>query len=311
MSDRPAPRAAFPQVEEHEATGDLAAAYAGMRAGLRVPWVMFAARALATFGDYVPAAWARAEPVFATRGLEAAADRVRALAVPDDPGTDDPATSDLTASLRAAGVVDGDVAAVRDAVRALHYGNSKYLLLITAWSEGVHGRSSGGADPDPGWDARPLPSEAPAGMPELSLVDPRSADAGVLRLLDTVVDRHLHHGPASDFRVLAGWPDALTVIDREVLAPVVRGVEYDLATRSLLHEARAVVRGFPEPAGLDPVAAGEVLTDAERAAVVAMLSMFQRFILDVTLDMALVTQAFDGTEAARRNPFPPEDADDA
>lgn len=300
-SEAPAPRAAFPQVEEHEAAGELAEAYAGMRASLRVPWVMFAARALAVLGDYVPAAWAAAQPVVTTHGFERAADRIREAAVPDAPPL-----HDLAAAMAAAGVSEEDVAAVRDAVAALHYGNSKYLLLITAWSEGVHGRSSGGTSPDPGWDARPLRPGAPPGMPDLQLVDPRGASPEVLRLLDTVVDRHLHHGPASDFRALARWPDALAVLDREVLAPVVRGIEYDLAARSLLHEARATVRAFPQPAGLDPVAAGEVLSEADRAAVVAMLSMFQRFILDVTLDMALVAQAFDGTDAARANPFPPD-----
>ncbi len=299
--DAPAPRAAFPQVEEADATGTLAGAYADMRATLRVPWVMFAARALAPFGGFVPAAWERAAPVVGAAGFEAAADDIRAAAL-HEPAP----TGDLRRALAEAGVDADEVAAVRDAVRALHYGNSKYLLVLTAWAEGIQGRSSGGTDPDPAWDGSPLPRGTPADMPGLTLVDPRHASRDLLLLLDRVVDRHLHHGPASDFRVLAGWPAALDAIDREVLAPVVRTEPYDLAARALLHRARAAVHAFPQPAGLDPAEAGEVTSPRERAAVVSMLWMFQRFILDVTLDMARVTQALEGPAAARRNPFPPD-----
>jgi len=297
---QPVPRAAFPQIEESEATGALATTYTDMRATLRAPWVMFAARALARFGDIVPAAWQRAQPVFATRGLEHAADVIRAAALLEQPPTDG-----VVESLVAAGVGAADLSAIRNAVRALHYGNAKYVLLITAWSEGLQGRSSGGTDPDPDWDNDPLPTGPPADMPVLELVDPRRADPAVVTLLDDIVDSHLHHGPASDFRVLAGWPTALEVLQRDVLAPVVRTETYDAAARALFGRARRLVRSFPRPAGPTPREAAEHATDTERAAAVAMLSMFQRFILDVTIDMARAHQALEGTDPTRRNPFPP------
>lgn len=295
----PVLRVAFPQVEEADAGGDLAHAYADMRATLRVPWVMFAARALACFGGYVPAAWAASRDVFGQVGLERAADTIRAAAL-----LDDPPPPGLPDALRDAGATDAEIAAVRDAVRTLHYGNAKYLLLITAWSEALHGRP-GGTDPDPGWDAAPLPTGPPAGMPTLHLVHPRDLDPGTLTLLEQVVDGHLHHGPASDFRVLAAWPTSFAVIWRDVLAPVVRTPAYDAKARDLFAAARTTVRGFPTPAGISPQQAATVTGDVERAAAIAMLSMFQRFILDVTIDLARVSQALDGTQAARRNPFPP------
>ncbi|GAA4820343.1 hypothetical protein GCM10023201_02210 [Actinomycetospora corticicola] len=282
----PTPRTAFPQVEEHEATGALAEAYTSMRGTLRVPWVMFAARCMARFGDYVPAAWEAARPVFGTVGLERASDEIRALAALPEP----PPRVEVPDDVRAA-------------VRALHYGNAKYLLLITAWSEGLHGRSSGGHD-DGSWDTTALPGGAPADMPELTLVDPRTAGDDVLTLLDRIVDDHLHHGPASDFRVLAAWPEHLAALHHQVLAPVVRTVDYDLRARDLLHRARAIVGAFPTPAGLSPAQAGEVVDDTQRAALVAMLSMFQRFILDVTMDTTRLAQALDGPEEGLRSPYP-------
>lgn len=299
-------RPTFPQIEEADAAGDLAAAYTEMRATLRVPWVMFAARALAVFGGFVPAAWQAAQPVFATRGLEAAADEIRDTAVMSDPAPPDPRPS-----LARAGIdEDTSLPAIRAALDALNYGNPKYLLLITAWCEGIQGRSSGGTQttggprprprtgtgtgtgpPPAGFDTAPLPSGTPAGMPVLHLVDPAAASETVAGLLAEITDAHFHHGPASDFRVLANWPDALSVLHHEVLAPVVRTEAYDRTARALLDLARTRVAAFPAPAGLTAEQVAAVCSDTERAAVTAMLAMFQRFILDVTIDAVRLAHA--------------------
>jgi len=310
-------RPTFPQIEEADADGDLAAAYTEMRATLRVPWVMFAARALAVFGGFVPAAWQSAQPVFATRGLEAAADEIRAAALMSDPAPPDPRPS-----LARAGIYeDTSLPAIRSALDALNYGNPKYLLLITAWCEGIQGRSSGGTHPTvgtrpgtgtgtgtgphAGFDTAPLPSGTPAGMPVLHLVDPAAASETVAGLLAEITDAHFHHGPASDFRVLANWPDALSVLHREVLAPVVRTEAYDRTARALLDLARARVAAFPAPAGLSAEQVAAVCSDTERAAVTAMLAMFQRFIPDVTIDAVRLAHALDGAEHAAAPAFPP------
>lgn len=286
----------FPQIEFADARGPLRHSYEDMQAVLRVPWVMFAARSLAVFGGYVPAAWQVSRAVFATRHLERAADELRALSVM--PGTDPP---DPRPRLSELGFDEAAVGQVRDALRALHYGNAKYLLLITAWCEGIQGRSSGGAGaPDPD-TVRPGP---PSGIATLTMVDPRAADPRVTDLLRRVTDMHLHHGPSSDFRVLAGWPDFLQVALDDVLAPVVRTAPYEATAHALLTRAREQVRGLPAPAGLDPDAALRVCTEAEVAAVTGLLFMFQRFILDVTIDMARCVQALDGLTVASASPFP-------
>ena len=287
----------FPQVEYTESTGALRECYDEVQSVLRVPWVMFAARSLAVFGGFVPAAWRAAAPVFATAQVERAADEMRALAVL--PGEDPPDPRRRLAELG----FDGDrITEVRAALDALNYGNVKYLLLITAWCEGVQGRSSGGATSEavPG---PTLPSGQPDGMAALHLVDPRDADERVAGLLTRVTDMHLHHGPSSDFRVLARWPDFLEVALDDVLGPVVRTAPYEATALALLDRARAHVRRFPAPAGLSPDQALAVCTESEVAAVTGLLFLFQRFILDVTMDMVRCTQALDGRDAAASSPF--------
>lgn len=286
----------FPQVEYADSTGALRQCYDDMQSVLRVPWVMFAARSLAMFGGFVPRAWEAAAPVFATDRVERAADELRALAVL--PGEDPPDPRPRLAQL---GFGDGTLGEVRDALDALNYGNAKYLLLITAWCEGIQGRSCGGGPADT--PSVTLPPGKPEEMTTLEMVDPRTVSDRVARLLTRVTDLHLHHGPSSDFRVLAGWPDFLEVALDDVLGPVVRTPPYEATALALLGRARVLVRDLPAPAGLSPEQALAVCTEAEVAAVTGLLFLFQRFILDVTIDMIRCTQALDGRQAATSSPF--------
>jgi len=280
----------FPQIEVADARGDLRHSYEDMQAVLRVPWVMFAARSLAVFGQFVPAAWQVSRRPFGTQYLEQCAQELRQLAVL--PG-DDPVIR--------AGFDDPDLDGIRAALRALNYGNAKYLLLITAWCEAIQGRPCGGTGPTSDLE-KTLPTGPPPGMPELHLVDPRTAPPRVGELLHRVTDMHLHHGPSSDFRVLANWPSFLEVALDDVLTPVVRTAPYEATAHTLLTRARKQVHGLPAPAGLGPDAALTVCTEAEVAAVTGLLFLFQRFILDATIDMVRCAQALDGTAAAT-SPF--------
>ncbi|MCY7342603.1 MAG: hypothetical protein LH603_12345 [Pseudonocardia sp.] len=288
----------FPQVEFADARGELRGSYEDMQAVLRVPWVMFAARSLAVFGGFVPAAWRVSRTTFATRHLERCADELRAMAIL--PGDDPP---DPRPRLAGLGFVESRVDEVREALRALNYGNAKYLLLITAWCEGIQGRASGGAGAVAALEDT-VPPGPPAGMAALSMVDPRDVSPRVGGLLRRVTDMHLHHGPSSDFRVLANWPDFLQVALDDILAPVVRTAPYEATAQALLTRAREQVGDLPAIAGLAPDAALAVCSDAEVAAITGLLFLFQRFILDVTIDMVRCTQALDGSDVASASPFP-------
>ena len=170
-----------------------------MQAVLRVLWVMFAARSLGVFGQFVPTAWHVSRRPFGTQYLEQCAHELRALAVL--PG-DNPVIR--------GGFNDPDLDGIRAALRALNYGNAKYLLLITAGCEAIQGRPCGGSGP-PSDLGHTLSTGPPPGMPELHMVDPRTVGPRVRELLDRVTDMHLHHGPSSDFRVLANWPNFLEI----------------------------------------------------------------------------------------------------
>jgi hypothetical protein len=62
----------FPQVDHADAAGELKEVCWDMQAALRVAWVAFACRVLATFPGYLPLAWRAARPAFATRYAERA-----------------------------------------------------------------------------------------------------------------------------------------------------------------------------------------------------------------------------------------------
>ena len=288
----------FPQVDHADATGELKEAYQDIQATLRVAWVAFACRVLATFPGYLPLAWRAAQPNFATRYAERAADTLRERSL--IPGSNPP---DPRPKLQELGWDDTRIDAVRRAVDALNYGNPKYLLLLTAWYEAFHNRPSGGADLSPE-DAAPIPRGLPEGVAPLRLVDPDTAPLEVQSLLKRATDVHFHHGAASDFRVLANWPDLLRLALDQVLEPVVRTEEYDAVARALLVQAREQIRGFPTLAGVSQYELADLCSPSELAGLSGLLFMYQRFISDVTIDMIRLKQAFDGPEAATTSPFP-------
>ena len=288
----------FPQVEHAAAAGELKEIYEDMQATLRVAWVAFACRVLATFPGYLPLAWRAAKPNFATLYAERAADELRALALLPGPAPPDPRPE-----LRESGWDDVRVDEVRRALDLLNYGNPKYMLLLAAWAEEIQGRSSGGADLSPE-DAAPIPYGPPEGVGPLRLVDPDEASPEVQELFERVTDSHFHHGPSSDYRVLAAWPDYLRLSLDGALEPVVRTEEYDAVARTLLVRARELVRGFPAPTGVGREALASSCSPSEIAGLTGLLFMYQRFICDVTIDMVRLKQALDGPKAAAASPFP-------
>ena len=288
----------FPQVDQADAAGELKEIYGDMQATLRVAWVAFACRVLATFPGYLPLAWRAARPNLATRYAERAADELRALALL--PGSTPP---DPRPELRGLGWDDARVDEVRCALDLLNYGNPKYMLLLAAWSEGIQGRSSGSVDLS-SEDTAPIPDGLPEGTSPLRLLDPDEASPEVQTLFARVTDLHFHHGASSDYRVLAAWPDYLRLALDGALEPVVRTEEYDAVARALLVRARELARGFPSPVGIGREALADACSPSEIAGLTGLLFMYQRFICDVTIDMVRLKQALDGPEAAVTSPFP-------
>ena len=288
----------FPQVDHADAAGELKEIYDDIQASLRVAWVAFACRVLAGFPGYLPLAWRAAKPNLATRYAERAADELRGLALL--PGPEPP---DARSRLRELGWDDARLDEVRQALDLLNYGNPKYMLLITAWSEAFQDRSSVGEDLSLE-NASQIPYGLPEGVTPLKLVDPDSASPEVQALFKRVTDSHFHHGASSDYRVLANWPEYLQLALDQALDPVVRTETYDGVARTLLMRSRELVRSFPSPAGISQDALADSCSPSEIAGLTGLLFMYQRFICDVTIDMIRLKQAFDGPEAAAASPFP-------
>lgn len=288
----------FPQVDHSDATGELKAVYDDIQATLRAPWVAFACRVLATFPAFLPPAWRAARGHFTTRHAERAADAIRARAVL--PGARPP---DPRAKLERLGWDKQKLGELLQAIDAYNYGNPKYLLLITAWAEAIQGRHPSGkalaSD-----EAELIPYGLPPGVRPLYLVDPDDGDSRVQSLFERIKSMHFHHGPSSDYRTLAQWPDYLEIALDDAITPVVRTTEYDLRARELIIMARDWVRSLPGPAGIDRFALAEKCAPHEIAGLTGLLFMYQRFIADITIDIIRLKQAFDGESAAAASPFP-------
>ena len=288
----------FPQVEHRQATGELKETFDDIEATLRVPWVAFACRIMAAFPNALPRAWQIAKPHHAKTYAERAADSLRRNAVLPGRGL-----LNSRPKLKELGWSDEKIKELILVLDAFNYGNVKYLLLITGWSEALQGRHPKGKPLSPE-DAAPLPRGLPPGVPAMHhMVDENTATAEVLGLYERIKVMHYHHGPSSDYRVLANYPDYLRFALDEVIAPIVRTPEYDAKQRALIAEAREWVCGFPGPVGVGPEDLMDTCKPHEIAGLIGILFMSQRFIADIIIDIIRLKQAFDGDVAAGASPF--------
>jgi hypothetical protein len=290
----------FPQVDHHQASGALAELYDDIHSTLRVPWVAFAIRVMSQFEHFLPAAWAALKPQISTRYAEEGADKVREAAI--IPG---PTPADPTPALRASGWTEGEIAKLKRTLDGLNYGNPKYLILISAWNEAWHGRDAGGRSGKPLDSAQSerLPYGLPQGVEKFHLVQPDAAGETVQILLRDIRDAFLHHGPASDYRVLAAWPDYLEMAFRDALKPVALTAEYEETTRRIRKIAREHVRGFDAAGGVAWRDLTNQLTPEQIAGLTGLLFMYNRFIADMTVAIIRLKQAFNGAKDATENKF--------
>jgi len=290
----------FPQIDHHQATGELAALYEDIHCTLRLPWVAFAIRVLSQFPHFVPAAWAALKPHISTRYAERGADLIRRAALVPGAPPPDPRTR-----LLANGWTPAKIVELQASLHCLNYGNPKYLLLITAWNEAWNDRNAGGGAGGPvGRDAELLPYGLPEGVKKFHLIDPDQAPPEVQALLRRVRDAFLHHGPASDYRVLAAWPDYLKVAIEDALEPVALTAEFDETARRIRAIARDHIRGFAASGGISWRSIEGKLSPPEIAGITGLLFLYNRFIADITIAVIRLQQAFEGGESAIENKFP-------
>ena len=294
------PISKFPEVGQADASGELGKIYGDIELTLRVPWVPFAIRAMSLFPAFVPAAWRMLKPQISTVYAERGADLVREASIIPGPPPPDPRPK-----LRAAGRSDEEIGEIGQALDSLNYGNSKGLILITAWNEAWNERAAGSpANSLPAAETRRLPRGLPNGVVKLHLIDPDAAPPDVQELLRQAKDLLLHHAPMSDYRVLAAWPDFLRIVVEDILAPVAHTAEYEETARRIRGIARKHVAGFSQVAGVSRRQMSDSLSGPELAGLTGVLFMYNRFIADITIAMIRVKQAFAGASSATENKFP-------
>jgi len=295
----PSPILKFPEVDQADVSGELAKIYDDIEFTLRAPWVPFAIRVMSLFPAFVPAAWRMLKPQISTVYAEKGADLVREASIVPGPLPPDPRPK-----LRAAGVSDEEISKIGRALDSLNYGNPKGLILITAWNEAWNERAAGGrANSLSAAAAWQLPGGLPDGVEQLRLIDPGRATPDVQELLRQAKDLFLYHAPASDYRVLAAWPDVLRIVVEDILSPVALTAEYEETARRIRAIARKHVAGFADVGGVSRGQMSHSLSGPEIAGLTGVLFMYTRFIADVTIAMIRVKQAFDGAASATENKF--------
>jgi Halocarboxylic acid dehydrogenase DehI len=293
------PISKFPQVDHADASGELAKIYDDIQFTLRVPWVAFAIRVMSQFPAFVPAAWQMLKPQISTLYAEKGADLVREASIIPGPPPPDPRPK-----LRAAGRTDEEISKIQHALDSLTYGNPKYLILITAWNEAWNERAAGSpANSLSAAEARQTPHGLPDGVEKFHLIDPDLATSDVQELMRQVKDLFLHHAPASDYRVLAAWPDFLRIAVEDILTPVALTAEYDETARRIRAIARNHVAGFSNVGGVSRRQMSDSLSGPEIAGLTGLLFMYNRFIADITIAMTRLKQAFDGASSATETKF--------
>lgn len=293
--------AKFPQVDHHQASGKLGDVYEDIHNTLRVPWVAFGIRVMSQFPNFIPDAWAALKSQISTRYAEDGADLIRLNSIVPGPAMPDP-----TPKLLNAGWSHEKIKELKAALDALNYGNPKYLILITAFNEAWHERDAGGRSNRTlqGKDAEIIPYGLPKGVKKFHLIDPDKAPERTQLVLRDIRDASLHHGPASDYRVLGAWPDYLEIALKDLLQPVVLSAEYDETARRIRKIAREHVKGFDKVGGVAWRDMTDKLSSEQIAGLTGILFMYNRFIADITIAIIRLKQAFDGAQDATENKFP-------
>lgn len=293
--------AKFPQVDHHQVSGDLAEVFEDIHDTLRLPWVAFAIRVMSQFPSFIPQAWAALKPQISTRYAEDGADLVRLNSIIPGPVMPDP-----TPKLLHLGWTHEKIAQLKVALDLLNYGNPKYLILITAFNEAWHERDAGGRSGKKlqGRDAEILPYGLPKGVGKFKLLDLDTAPERTQRVLRDIRDASLHHGPATDYRVLGVWPDYLEIALKDSLEPVALSAEYEETARRIRRIAREHVKGFDGPGGVAWRDITDKLSPEQIAGLTGLLFMYNRFIADITIAIIRLKQAFDGARDATENKYP-------
>ncbi len=251
----------IPAIREDQATGEVAAVFADMRATLGVPFVNLIWRHLATMPGMLAWTWSVARPLHATPALGGAAAALRhGLALPA--GLEQPA-----AAFETVGVTAADRRTIRAMLRDYGAANAANLLCLLLVQALLAGEAADGAAP-------PAPPPPPAGRraPAVALPPLPGLDAlsPAVRALVLDLDGFGRLAPtdavASLYRHLAHWPGFLAVARAALSVPQHAGTLAALHERTGLR-ADALMRRHLLPGATSPAPVPEAGRAQAQAAI--------------------------------------------
>ncbi len=285
------------EVPEAEARGRVARIYDEIRRALRSPNVNLVYRLLASYPDYLAAAWEQLRPNLASRYIEREAEQLRARAALGV----GPAGAQFRRDLATIGLASEELAAIRAVVDLFNYANPKNLLVVTALHSAFEGRPiSGSGEPEAG---RPVPDEALPPV-EVRLLDAHVATPEARAVLAEILAAHETGGALpSVYRALASWPTFLR-LSWDALRPFVTGPEFAERVRLLIAEAERSASGLPYPVALTRAEAERLLGPAGAVGVGAVLRRFRTGMIPLMIvEIHTLKALLDGPDAARTSPF--------
>lgn len=265
------------QVEEQDATGEIAALYDDFRATMRSSFVPTVIRALAAHPGYLVPAWTALRPNLEAMEAEQLAGRLRVACVER--------LKELVGPARSPGVSRANArrAEIRSVLETFFYVIPKTLVAVTALREAWEGRPIGGGAR--AGQERKIPRGAPAAMPAISLLPLEPDDPRLRRIFDAAARAVGQPTVPSLYRALGRWPDYLeavweSALDARVLA------RYRAAGPGLVADLARGCHALPFAFAFDRAVAGRALSPDGLAAVDAILTGYQRTMPEVLLQIA-------------------------
>jgi hypothetical protein len=216
-----------PAITEADATGDVAALYADIRATLGVQVVNLIWRHLATFPNGLPWAWETLKPLYASGAIGAEAAALRS-------GLEIPALVGLTTpALAAANLSENDLKGINTILQSYERSNAMNMIAIGALSAQLEGQTgSKQSAPTPPVKEAPIDGS----LPVLLTLD---AMTPAVRALVEDLNRLGNRDAilASMYRHLAHWPAYLALL-HVLIAPLNASGRLEPLIKSVIADAQ-------------------------------------------------------------------------
>jgi hypothetical protein len=187
----------IPEINEHEALGNINDLYQDIKFVLKVPIVNFVFRTLAYYDQFLKIGWVQVRPNMLTINMEEAAKMLR------HPNTSFKAPIIEWNKYYQKETID----TIRKIIFTFNYVNTKLLLITTAWEESLGYRPIVGGKVNNGF----IQPGIITGLPNIQLINIPEAPSSIQNLLMDIMNKKKGYDVASDYRALVCFPTFLEI----------------------------------------------------------------------------------------------------